>query len=316
MFSGIKPTHKFASVDSYADALRVLEDAGRTPTGRKRREKEQGFPLGGRSKSVTWVRETGDEGAIAFRLYDTDVVTWFPDDSCEIDNFGSVTTTAFARQFAPGSIHLHYPTRGGGHRGISYSPDGAGRDRIYGGDGGWENRHLCQGDVVRFVRSGDWWVPDEDTVCPMDFIETDQQKARKISRRYPLKDFSMWLEMTARTLPYTIEHDSWDLGSCADALLAQDFRRAATHLPLIDASGTSFGRSVWDYALPIAGLGRSFCVTMGSVERLKLALWEQEGAVRISPRKTITMHEYERQMARIRQMQKLGMHRSYSLGPR
>ena len=139
MFTGVKSHHHLLEVASYPDAVLALAAYDQLPS----RIKDS-------PKAVTGIYECG-KGAIAFRLYQTDVVTWHPDNSVEIDNFGTKTTTGFAKRFLPNGIHLRYPM----HR----------RDGTSGGDQcilyreAGENR-LCDGVCVRLTQTLDGdWVP-------------------------------------------------------------------------------------------------------------------------------------------------------------
>ena len=95
-------------VHTFKSAQACLEACKLTPTGKRRSAREHGYPLGAYYKSVTWVRECSD-GSIAFRLYDTDVVTYEPNGDIVIDNYGTKTTTEFAWKFLPGGFHLSHP---------------------------------------------------------------------------------------------------------------------------------------------------------------------------------------------------------------
>lgn len=299
MYTGIKTN---GSAHDYASAQRVLEQAALTPTGRQRQSKEYGFPLGGHSKSVTWVREL-DDGAIAFRLWDTDVVIWYPDNSFDVENYGTVTTSQFARRFLPAGIWLNHPvTKRGvesGAKTITYR----GRD-----EAGSSVQTKCIGYVVRFNETGDGrWVPDEDTLDTMKFVELDRTKAREVAQVYHLKDFENWLSMAPMHLAGTeaaIEHDKWDRTTCADALMDRDFRRAAEHLPLIKDTN-AFGIEL--KPLPITTGRWGHHVTMSSFNKLKLALWDYDGALDTTEVKTISVKDYDRRMVRVREMRQLGL---------
>ena len=290
----------FRSVASYEGAEAAYAAYQKTPTGRQRQPKEFGFALGGHSKSVTWVRRE-PTGSIVFRLYNTDVVTWHPDDSFEVDNYGTVTTGQFARRFTPAGITLHHPTsvRGqvGGYKGIRYHTAA---------DTGWWGANLCSGDVVRFVPQGDGvWLPDEDTLDTMCFPVLDHSKCREITKRYHLKDFATWLSMAPRHM--RIEHDCWSVDDCAAALEKRDFTLASMFLPLTDVSKNHYGRDMRDHMIPIITSHYDRVVTSGVVDRLKVALWDREDLFGVEEFKTIPRAEYDRRMVRVRTMRNLGL---------
>ena len=282
---------------SYADALLALKAASLTPTGRQRQAKPDGFPLGGHSKSVTWVRERSD-GAIAFMLYSTDVVTWFPDNSVEINNWGSSTTSGFASRFLPDSIYLNVA---GCTIGYATKPD------AYAWDG-----NICKGrhNVARFREHDGVFLPDEDTLEPMHFPELDLAAAREVTRSLPFKDFEMWLSMAPMHLE--LEHAGDDVEECLHALRERDFRTAATHLPLMSGKA-SYGRD--PTPLKIRTPHWTEVVTLSSLTRLKLALWAQEGAFTTVTKRTLPRKEFDRRMRRVRDMEKADVRDAYRYGP-
>lgn len=313
MYTGVRSYHGKGAHD-YESARAVLEAASKTPTGRQRKEKTYGYHLGmGRNHGVTWVRECdepGYEGAIAFRLYDTDVVTWYPDNSVEIDNYGTVTTGSFASTFLPSGIglrHVVHRSRGasGGDKGITYCVE---RKQ---GEGYWYGTwNICWGGLPRFRLHGELWLPDEDTLDDVKFPEiTDRKAQRAVSAKYHLRDFDNWLAMAPRHM--RIEHDCWDLGDCADALLKRDFTLASMFLPLTHDSG-AYGTEL--KVIPIITQDRQYVVTASAISKLKLALWDLEGLVETTSFKTLSMAEFERRMQRVKQMRALDL-TTGDLGP-
>lgn len=306
MFLGVRAHHDAKRVSSFETAKAALDRASRTPTGKARKEQLYGFHLGlNRNHGVTWVREKED-GAIAFRLYDTDVVTWLPDNSVEVDNFGTVTTSGFAHTFLPRGVHLHYPTerRGesGGHKTIGFH---SGVDRM-----------ICIGNVVRFVEQDGCWVADEATCDDIKLpVGLDRKKAADMAKHYNLRDFEIYLSMAPAHLQgeNRIEHDCWDLGLCMEALEARDFRRAVECLPLV-TEPSGFGTAERMKPLPIVTGSRSSHVTMGSFTKLKLTMWDEHGLLETEVRRTWERKAFDRGMTRIKQMAALGL-TVYDLGP-
>jgi len=305
MFMGVRSYHDALGVASYEQAQAVLERASKTPTGRLREAKQWGYHLGmNRNHGVTWVREVGD-GNIAFRLYDTDVVVWRPDNSFEIDNFGTVTTTDFARRFLPVGISLRCPREAqgvaGGDTNICYvaEPRPA--------RGYWSDWHICRGDSpVTFRPHGEVWLPAEEDLIPMRFVQLDRKAARQISRMHHLADFDSWLSMAPRHLD--IEHIEFDLDECADALRKRDFRRAAEFLPLItEPTGWGAADRIRDAALPIATRRWDAHVTMGSLARLRMALYEDAGCYRRVEATTMPQRQFELRVAEAKRLLSLDM---------
>lgn len=302
-FMGITAHQGAKRVINFETAQQALEAASKTPTGRNRAPKEYGFPLGGHSKSVTWVREEG--GSIAFRLYETDVVTWHPDNSVDIENHGTVTTSGFASRFLPPTISLCYPSKNGGHRGITYATEN--------GNQRWYSRHVCWGYPVTFRQNeDDIWLPDLDTCDTVRFYgKVDARAARELYKGLNLRAFDNWLSMAP--LHLQIEHDWFDLDECCEALRKRDFIRAAECLPLIEVP-RGFGLADRMKPLPIATTRWDEKITMASLQRLKLALWEDRNLLDIDEVQTLSVADFDRRMQRIRQMRTLDVP-TYDMGP-
>lgn len=303
MFMGITAHHSAPRVSSYEEAQRAV-DKYRAKEALRRRRKPipaDQYALGGHNKSVTWVRQDEATGAIAFQLYDTDVVTWHPDNSFEIDNFGSATTTGFASRFTPRGIHLNRPVqiRGseGGNTAIVYvTPD--------------EHR-MCQGMLVRFRLVDGFWAPDVGTLDPIRLPDVDRKLAREATAGLPWKDFENWLAMAPMHLD--LEHVEFDVEECADALRKRDFRQATVHLPLVQIPN-GWGAERRIKPLPIQTGYMDQVITMGSIGKLKLALMEQAGAIGVEEFTTVSCREYARRMARVSELRKLGFRRYSDMG--
>lgn len=284
-YNQVQSHHLLPPVSSYAGALAALEAYEATV----------------RKHKVVTVYERTHEGGIAFRLYQTDVVTWFPDDSFDIDNYGTITTSDFARRFLPDGIALNFPVNRsngstGGHSTIVYRTD----NTEY-----WGGAHICIGSTVHFMPAGDVWLPDETTCRPMRFPVLDKAKTRELAKLYHLRDFEAWLPMGARHIE--IEHQGWDVGHCALALKHRDFRTAAAYLPLIEP-GAGFGaaKRVEACALPIVTGNWRKHVTMGSVAKLRLALYEDAGLFGDVVLRTLPADDYAKYMTRVRELVALG----------
>lgn len=296
MFRGITSHHDAKRVTSYETAELALERASLTPTGKRRTEKEKGFHLGlSRNHGVTWVKRYSD-GSIGFTLYETEVVMWQPDNSVLIDNFGTVTTTGFASRFTPARIHLRHLTETRGDKGIGY---------VQGDD-----RRVCHGGIVRFVEdaNGDW-VPDETTCDPIDLPVLDRKLAHATAKDLNLVELAAFL----RVAPFThqIEHDEFDLDECCAALRRREFRRAAELLPPIKpGSGFGLEERVAAVALPML-TRRDEYITMGSIDKLKLAYWSDMGYFDTVRHTTIGQKAYANGMARVRALAAVGCYGSW-----
>lgn len=320
MYCGVRSYQNVAACHDYESARRSLEKASKTPTGRTRKQGQFGFHLGMSSNhGVTWVRECdepGYEGAIAFRLYNTDVVIWHPDNSVEIDNYGTVTTGGFASTFLPDGLSLAHPVercRGasGGHKGIYYRAEPEPGESTEGWRAYSAGRRVCFGGLPRFRLHGEHWLPDEDTLDTITFPEiTDRKGQREVSGKYSLRDFDNWLSMAPMHM--RVEHEEWDLDECADALLKRDFLQAAKHLPLtLDTGAYSTKLKI----IPIITSQRDHHVTVSTIGKLKLALWEHEGCIGKREFTTISTTEFDRRMQRVRQMRQLDIPGARTYGP-
>lgn len=154
MYMGVQSHRGHRNVSSYEQALALHEKQSKTPTGKARKPIElycagggTAYPLGLTKRGQTRVIRYGSDDSIAFRLYETDVVTWYPDNSVSIENYGTVTTSEFATNFLPAGISLRHPVNrrsgaSGGDKGIAYGPWG-------------KERMVCQGTAVRFTEGPD-----------------------------------------------------------------------------------------------------------------------------------------------------------------
>lgn len=277
MFRGVTSHHRLPPVSNYAEAQAALE----------------AFEFA--DHKVVLVRYTGT-GIIAFRLYETDVVTWHPDNSFVIRNHGSVTTTEFASHFMPKGVHLNYPTKYGGHRTIMFV------GKLPGAGWWWEGARLCSGKAVRFVQVGDEWLPDESTCDPMLFPEVDQRGTRAVSKKFNLADFKTWLSVA----PYHLDlcHEEWDVDECALGLEERDLAHVAAFMPIISDPG--FGADKRLKKLPIKMGFWQNSITLGCVRKLKLALWERQGLIGSTTLTTPLRSEFQRRMARMRALAALG----------
>lgn len=294
MYTGVKNHHVLPNVASYEDATRALAIWDSKPR---------------RGKQVISVHRAGD--SIAFQLYFTDVVVWEPDNSVLIDNYGTQTTSGFARQFLPRGIWLHHPvyrrtTGQGGASTIGFKSD-PDADQ-------WSDRSsICQGTVVRFAEQDGLWLPDLDTCYEITLpTKADAKRSRELAKLYHFKEFESWLSMAPMHLG-DVEHSGWDLDDCMEALGKRDWRAAAESLPLIEDTG-AYGRDLRESALPIWTAHTNEYVTMGSLAKLKLAIWDRFDVLATETARSWSRREYDRGMARVRQMTKLGIN-TRQLGP-
>jgi hypothetical protein len=299
MYHGVKNHHILPNVTDYESAQRALA----IWTSKSRR-----------GRQIAQVHDRG-EGRIAFQFWTTDVVTWCPDGSVEIDNYGSKTTTEFAENFLPDGIRLHYPSNRKGATGgsniISF------RTHLDRPDLTWEDLfHVCQGSVVRFVPQDGVHRPDPDTCYDITLpMGVDRKALRDVAKKYHFREFESWLSVAPTHLEAagnTVEHMGWEPDICMDALEKRDFRAAAESLPPIKVTN-AFG--IEFKPLPISMQRWGEYVSMTSFAKLKMAIWDFEGLIREETRKTWPESEFRRRMAKVHEMSKLGLGTRH-LGPR
>ncbi len=298
MYTGVKNHHKVPPVSSYDEARKALAVWNSKPH---------------RGNQVAQV--LGDEGGdIAFRLYDTDVVTWCPDGSVLVDNYGSLTTSEFARRFLPGGVWLNYPTtirgRTGGASTIQFlASRDPGQQYTYHAE-----HSICQGSVVRFTEQGNVWLPDLDTCYDITLPDgVDRKAARGVTKRYNLAEFETWLTMAAPLLG-DVEHEYWDIDQCMEALQQRDWRRAAGHMPVIQDTG-AFGQR--ERAKPLSvWCGRGEYVSLSCLNKLKLAIWDEHDLLTTKTARVWPYTEFHRKMQRLRELVALDLSGLTGMGPR
>lgn len=288
MYTGVRNHHTLPEVACYEDARKALAIWESKPR---------------RGKQVTKVVSYAD--SIAFRLYDTDVVEWHPDDSFDVNNYGTLTTSGFARHFLPGRVWLNFAVErrngcSGGANTISFAGDG--------------KQLICQGEVVRFRKAAVGYLPDEATCYDITLPSgVDRKAGRELAKEHHLREFESWLTVAPITLG-DVEHAEWNLAECLYALKSRDWRQAAMHLPLIkEPSG--FGTAERMKPLPIATGSWQHHITMASFGKLKLAMWEDAGLLETETRRVWDRKTFDTRMAKVKEMENLGLPVA-SLGPR
>lgn len=290
-------------VRDYRSARACLEACQFTPTGRRRKEKLKGFPLGAYWKSVTWVQasDDSDKPSIRFHLYSTDVVTYEPNGDIVIDNYGTKTTTEFASKFLPRGFHLSHPVESRqhgtcGHHGIYYRAEN-------------DERRICWPyGTVTFRPRGKGFVPLD--AQQIDIPVIDSRKARKATIDLHLREFKTWLEVAPPHGDFTWE--GWDEDECLSALRRRDFPTAARHCPLLSIP-EGFRGSDHMNILPFRGVPGGKCITPGVVESIRLAGWEAAGAVKPKSVSSLSVAEWERLKPKMKKFEDLGISFRYAM---
>lgn len=281
MYTGIKLDVR---VRDYSSARAALEDRCTKSRGHRDSAYPGGgwVPLGHKRSQVTTIRMARDE-SIVCRLYNTDVVTWHPDNSVTVVSWPTKTTSAFANALLPVGLNL-----GGESQVMTFFP---GCDEGSDWYARWRSAHVCQGDGTYRQVDG-VWLPDESTLEPMLKITLDRKLSRALSREYHFNEFKTWLFAASAHL--TLEHDGVDYAGCAEAMRQRDYRRAATLLPTITVP-RGFGISDRIKRLPIENTHWDWPITLGSVEYVRRWVYAREGVWDKSMVTTMTIAEHEAQ---------------------
>ena len=238
--------------------------------------------LGHRRSTVTGIRLLRDS-SVACRLYNTDVVVWHPDNSVSVTTFPTITTAAFANALLPVGLNL-----GGESEMMTFFP---GCDRASDWSERWRAAHVCNGSGTYRQVDGAW-VPDADTIEPMDMIHLDRSISRAVCREYPFAAFKTGLFAACDVMD--IEHQGEDYEACAEALRAGQYRRAAEHLPTVTVP-RGFGIRKRLKPLRMSGVRYNSPVTLGSVEYLRRWLYKDAGIYSTTEVTTMSSAQYEQQ---------------------
>lgn len=96
----------YAHVDSYARACRVLERRMVSDTGKPRTAGPYGYCLNpSRNQGSQMVRRLANN-AIAFRLHNTDIITYHDDDSIDVQCWASVSTSNVFNSLSPATVRM------------------------------------------------------------------------------------------------------------------------------------------------------------------------------------------------------------------
>ena len=292
MYIGIRST---PHASSYADALRLYEKYSRTPTGRARKPKDGGMQF---ASKATRIRQESN-GDIVMRLWDTDCVTWHPDNSFTVEPWESVTTGGFISSLTPLSVgrtmvatYFRLPLD---------DKHSNWRER-------WATSRVCYAEGT-FHEVDGGYAPDEDTLRTFRYPIVDRKMTREASKAHHFVDFETWLAVAPHHLD--LKHEGEDMQAVSDALQRRDFQTAAVHLPTTEVP-RGFGIAERIKPIPMSGPHWQHPVTMSSIQRFRRWLYDDIGAVELAECKTMTCGEYERRIKEINAFDKAGasLHRA------
>ena len=161
--------------------------------------------------SFTGLSKAAD-GTIHFTYHRTDVVQWYPDDTCTLDvSYPSRSTACFANRFAPKGVGVYGECSALCVRGVYYRPNG----------------------TIRLDADGRLTHASEDTL-PIRQVRVDRKKAKAAAEASGLTAFLAWYKPVAallgsgqmhRTslacpdvLPALLDRDQWEVLRCSGGI--------------------------------------------------------------------------------------------------
>jgi hypothetical protein len=154
-------------------------------------------------------------GAIGFRLYATQCVVYYPDETLTVQGYATMSTNAFVDTLTPDGI-VHAMGRKGWDEPILHlRRDGEGWWLDH-ADGSYKRNEdvliVNCSDPVKLRRDEDEhrWVPiDETDLQPFEFTEIDTKKARAANKQLRLQSFIDAAPMVDAFSPELREPDVW-----------------------------------------------------------------------------------------------------------
>ncbi len=296
--------------DSYAAALAHFDSV--KPWRSKYNPDGEERPIGDRA-----VKNTGrqfnramrklEDGSIAFRLFDTDVVVYHPDETITIQGYATMSTSGFIDALAPAGIqHSYRQIRFNGR--LSHTEDPVlhlmpTRAETYGSDRTyqipvWSKAMVIRcDDAVRLTYSADGvWVPvDLDDLVPFQVPTLDRKAARAVSKQYGLTTLQQvvnaMIALKAAPPPFTGNGYSTDFRAIMQALEAGDTMAAVELMPR--GTTQAFGKTH----------GTERGVQPGFITRLRNHIYEHEGVVDRVAKQTLTSHGYRKYVADVRRFE-------------
>jgi hypothetical protein len=169
------------ALSTYSDALRFWENAATW-----RGESNERI-LDSRKKRRVNIRQLRD-GSIACRLYNTDVVTYHPDNSMTIESWASVSTDEFAnRLLGRTNVNTSFNTGIIKVRGVQGEPDKPYPDKFY--------RAI---DTIELAYNPDTkGYAVTSTPEPFEIVTLNKTEANKVLKAHDYKAFAGWVRMMA-----------------------------------------------------------------------------------------------------------------------
>lgn len=289
-------THDFPSIRSYADAREHYDSIKTWRNARDRNVK----PLGTRSHKHKNMRSLMD-GSIVFCLYQTDCVTWHPDNSITIQGYDTMSTTAFVNSLIPSGIshakgckHDYQPVlwlsppderywlNAGSYESLVRNPDYGKSTQII----------QCSRPVtLNYNVASKTWLPrDVDALEPFTCYRVDRNASRAVSREYNLPTLSKVLNAVAALVPSGGYQSQRTAGGVpmAEIMAALREERYVEAVELFPR-GDSFSFGKWH--------GSATSIQPGFLQRLRDHIYDHEGVVETFEQKMLSPSQYKRMIA-------------------
>lgn len=198
-------THTIPGCHDYEAAVRLYDKAKQWRCNPKHGEERK---LRDSSRTNMGVR-LGSNKEVIFRLYNTDVVVWFPDNSIAITPYSTISTNAFVSNFAPVGFWPYFTASPGGLisvRDITYKVV-----KNHWGDYNDHDRRIYRlsdsgGRFAKVANEEEAWRPVDGTL-PIVVPKVDAKKARVATKKYQLKEFEGFLRaMSHIAMPNKAEY--------------------------------------------------------------------------------------------------------------
>lgn len=293
-------TRGFPSISSYAEAKAHYD---RTDPWRRPDEVWPGKKIIGHqcSKHARKTMRELEDGSIAFRLYDTDCVTWHPNNRITIRGWSSPSTTEFVGMLTPAGIS-HGQGRKNEWEPILYLYDN--------GRPPWETEESytsyrekvrpwyartqiiqCSQPVTLYEVDGRWLPIDDTELEPFRLYRFDRRASRAAAAKYHLKqlegviDAAIALSGGTAHPPATGQRTGGgvQMGAIMAALEQEQYLTAIGLMPRGGGS-YKFGRK------PVSDR----MITPGFLMRLRNHIYEHEGAVERYEQTRLTPAQYKK----------------------
>lgn len=190
-------THDLPKIRDYAEAKRQWE---KTEPWRGSTDEHDERPLAGRILRNKTIRLTNN-GSIALRLHDTDVVIYHQDGSITLNAYESVSTDLFANCLLPNSVSVSFNNVHGYYVGLLSTEDHKtyAHPHVNYNTSHWFRLRKDTITLTRIASDGDqnYYAAPEDQLRPIVHFKPDRKKTAKAAKESGLADFKTWWKAVA-----------------------------------------------------------------------------------------------------------------------